>query len=98
MKAGGRFGYHCLDIGALRHLLFMALRSPDPDQNSLDGLHPNQDGQHTMASINDYLSQAFREGHLQTTHKGKTERVVYAATGHSEKWGGPEEKVRAAFY
>lgn len=51
-----------------------------------------------MASIDDYLSKAFREGHLHTTHKGKTERVVYAATGHSERWGDPEEKVRAAFY
>jgi len=51
-----------------------------------------------MASIDDYLSQAFREGHLHTTHKGKAERVVYAATGHSERWGDPEEKVRAAFY
>jgi hypothetical protein len=37
-------------------------------------------GRHTMASIDDYLTQAFREGHLQTIHKGKTERVMYVAT------------------
>jgi type I restriction enzyme M protein len=51
-----------------------------------------------MTTETDYLKQAVAEGRLQITTKGKTERVVYVASGHCEKWGDPEEKVRAAFY
>lgn len=51
-----------------------------------------------MTTETDYFKKAFNDGHLQIITKGKTERVVYVASGHSEKWGDPEEKVRAAFY
>ncbi len=51
-----------------------------------------------MASIDDYLEKALREGHVQIILKGKTERILYVASGHTEKWSDPEEKVRAAFY
>ena len=51
-----------------------------------------------MASTDDYLERALREGHLQTITKGKTERILYVASGHSERWNDPEEKERAKFY
>jgi type I restriction enzyme M protein len=51
-----------------------------------------------MASTDDYLERALREGHLQIMTKGKTERILYVASGHTERWSDPEEKVRAAFY
>ena len=51
-----------------------------------------------MASIDDYLDRALREGHLQIIQKGKAERILYVASGHTEKWSDSEEKVRAAFY
>jgi len=51
-----------------------------------------------MASLDDYLEKALREGHLQIIQKGKAERILYVASGHTEKWSDPEEKVRAAFY
>jgi type I restriction enzyme M protein len=42
--------------------------------------------------------KALDEGHLRLDRSGKTERIVYVAVNHSEKWSDPEEKVRAEFY
>ncbi len=51
-----------------------------------------------MASLDDYLDRALRKGHLQIIQKGKAERILYVASGHTEKWSDPEEKERAKFY
>ena len=51
-----------------------------------------------MASTDDYLERALRDRHLEIITKGKTERILYVASGHSERWSDSEEKVRAAFY
>jgi type I restriction enzyme M protein len=45
-----------------------------------------------------YLQQAFDNGLLQIQTAGKTEKILYTAVNHSEKWSDPEEKIRAAFY
>jgi type I restriction enzyme M protein len=42
--------------------------------------------------------KALDEGYLRLERSGKTERIVYVAVNHSEKWSDPEEKVRAEFY
>jgi len=42
--------------------------------------------------------RAFTEGYLRLDKSGKTEKIVYVAVGHSERWSDPEEKVRAEFY
>ncbi len=45
-----------------------------------------------------YLDRALQDGHLRIDKTGKTEKVVYVAVSHAERWSDPEEKVRAAFY
>lgn len=42
--------------------------------------------------------KALEEGYLRLDRSGKSERIVYVAVNHSEKWSDPEEKVRAEFY
>jgi len=44
-----------------------------------------------------YLECAIEEGHAEITGEGKTERILYKAAEHSERWADPEEKVRAEF-
>jgi type I restriction enzyme M protein len=44
------------------------------------------------------IEKALSEGHLRLDTSGKTERIVYVAVNHFEKWSDPEEKVRAEFY
>ena len=46
----------------------------------------------------DFLQRAFADGHLQLIASGRTEKIRYVAVNHAEKWGHPEEKVRAAHY
>ena len=48
--------------------------------------------------MNPLVERAARDGHIQFDRTGKSERIVYAATDHRERWSDPEEKVRAAFY
>ena len=45
-----------------------------------------------------FLQRAFADGLLQLIAAGKTEKIRYVAVNRAEKWSGPEEKVRAAFY
>ncbi len=49
----------------------------------------------TTQSLTD---KALTEGHLRLDKSGKTERIVYVAVNHSQRWSDPEEKVRAEFY
>lgn len=42
--------------------------------------------------------QALQAGHLRIDKSGKTEKVIYVAVNHAERWSDPEEKVRAEFY
>ena len=42
--------------------------------------------------------KALGDGHLRLETVGKTEKIVYAAVGRSERWSDLEEKVRAEFY
>ena len=46
----------------------------------------------------DFLKRAFSDGHLQLITSGKTEKIRYVAVNIAEKWGDPEEKVRAAYF
>lgn len=46
----------------------------------------------------DMLQAAFRKGYLQIVASGKSEKIIYGASNIAERWGDPEEKVRAAFY
>ena len=45
-----------------------------------------------------HLERAFDDNHLKFDKSGKTEKVIYVAVGHAERWSDPEEKVRAEFY
>lgn len=43
------------------------------------------------------LQRGFDHKHLRLEKIGKTEKIVYVALNHAEKWSDPEEKVRAGF-
>jgi len=45
-----------------------------------------------------FLSRALADKHLCFDQSGKTEKIVYVAGNHAERWSDPEEKVRAEFY
>ncbi|MCZ7648504.1 MAG: type I restriction enzyme HsdR N-terminal domain-containing protein [Planctomycetota bacterium] len=45
-----------------------------------------------------YTEKALAEGHLRHDKTGKTEKIVYDAVNHAERWSDPEEKVRAEFF
>ena len=45
-----------------------------------------------------YIERAFQDGHATITGEGKSERILYNAAWHSERWADPEEKVRAEFW
>lgn len=45
-----------------------------------------------------YVEKALEEGHLRFDRSGRTEKVVYVAVSHAERWSDPEEKVRAEFW
>jgi type I restriction enzyme M protein len=45
-----------------------------------------------------FIERAIAEGYAEITGEGKTERIHYKAAEHSERWGDPEEKVRAEFW
>lgn len=45
-----------------------------------------------------YLLKAIEDGLAKITGEGKTQRIHYIATSHSERWSDPEEKVRAEFW
>ena len=45
-----------------------------------------------------FLTRALADGHAEITGEGRNERIHYIAAGHSERWGDPEEKVRAELW
>jgi type I restriction enzyme M protein len=45
-----------------------------------------------------YLEKAVNDGHAKLIGDGKTQRVVYVAVNHSERYSDPEEQVRAEFW
>jgi type I restriction enzyme M protein len=45
-----------------------------------------------------YIERAIADGYAEITGEGKSERIHYKAAEHSERWGDPEEKVRAEFW
>jgi type I restriction enzyme M protein len=45
-----------------------------------------------------FIERAIAEGYAEITGEGKSERIHYKAADHSERWGDPEEKVRAEFW
>jgi type I restriction enzyme M protein len=45
-----------------------------------------------------FIERAVADGYAVITGEGKTERILYQAIGHSERWADPEEKVRAEFW
>jgi type I restriction enzyme M protein len=45
-----------------------------------------------------YIERAITDGHAEITGEGKSERIHYKAAAHTERWGDPEEKVRAEFW
>jgi type I restriction enzyme M protein len=44
------------------------------------------------------IERALADGYAMITGDGKTERILYKAVGHPERWADPEEKVRAEFW
>ena len=44
------------------------------------------------------IRRAIAGGHAEITGEGKSERILYKAADHSERWVDPEEKVRAEFW
>lgn len=45
-----------------------------------------------------YTDRAIGDGHLRLDRSGKSEKIVYVAVNHAERWSDPEERVRAEFY
>ena len=46
----------------------------------------------------EYLRRALDDGHAVQDGEGRNERIHYLAADHSERWGDPEEKVRAELW
>ena len=45
-----------------------------------------------------YLERALDDGRAEILGEGRTERIRYISVDHSERWSGPEEKVRAELW
>ena len=45
-----------------------------------------------------YLERAINDGHAKFTGEGKTQRIVYLAVNHTERYSDPEEQVRAEYW
>jgi len=45
-----------------------------------------------------HLEQAIEEGHAKIVGEGKTQRIHYVVSNHSEQWSDQEEKVHAEFW
>ena len=39
-----------------------------------------------------FIERAVADGHAAITGEGKTERILYKAAAHSERWSDPEER------
>ena len=52
----------------------------------------------TLASAETYLDRALSDGYAEITGEGRNERIHYIPADHSERWGDPEEKVRAELW
>ena len=49
----------------------------------------------TLMPADTYLNRALADGRAEITGEGRSERIRYAAAGHSKRWSDPEEKLRA---
>lgn len=54
-----------------------------------------QEGESVTAS---YLERALGDGYARISGEGKTQKIIYAAIDHAERYSDPEEKVRAEFW
>ena len=45
-----------------------------------------------------YLEKALKDGHAEIVGEGKQQKIFYKVVDHSERYGDPEEKVRAEFW
>lgn len=45
-----------------------------------------------------FIEQAIDNGHAKITGEGRTQKITYLAVNHSERFGDPEEQVRAEFW
>ena len=44
------------------------------------------------------LQKAVQAGHAQVLGEGKSRKILYTALNHTERYGDPEEVVRAEFW
>jgi type I restriction enzyme M protein len=51
-----------------------------------------------ITSASTYLQRAILDGHAELVEEGKSQRILYIATGHREIFSDPEEQVRAAYW
>ena len=61
-------------------------------------LKPGSDYPKNMTTIQSNTEKALADGYLRLDTSGKTEKIIYTAVNHAERWSDPEEKVRAEFY
>jgi len=47
---------------------------------------------------NSYLAKALTDGHAKLSGDGKTQRIIYLAVNHSERYTDPEEQIRAEYW
>lgn len=45
-----------------------------------------------------YLERAIEDGHAKFSGEGRTQKIIYLAVNHSERYADPEEQVRAEFW
>lgn len=45
-----------------------------------------------------YLDRAITDGHAKIAGEGRSQKITYLAVNHSERYGDPEEQVRAEFW
>ena len=51
-----------------------------------------------ISQQNGFLMRALKDGHAKLVGEGKTQRIVYLAVNHSERYSDPEEQVRAEYW
>lgn len=48
--------------------------------------------------MNTYLERALEDGYARISGEGRTQKIIYAAIDHAERYSDPEEKVRAEYW
>jgi len=41
-----------------------------------------------------YLDRAIKDGHVTLTGEGKSQKIIYVAVNHTERYNHPEKSVR----